>query len=230
MTILLPMSNIELLLFFSPVILVAVAALLMMRAVYGQSRLSAAPLSGYKAARQILDSAGLPDVPVRQTPGYLSDYYDMRRRVLRLSEEVYHGRDVRAIGIAAHEAGHAVQHSRRSWPLAIRVAAVTSASYGSTAGILLMLLGLMVDSWPLSGTGAALFASVLTLQFVNLIVELNANRHTARQLAELHLLDDRDLPMLRRVLNAAALTYIAGSLHAVLAPAYHLLHYLDKRR
>ena len=127
------MFNFELLLFLAPAILLGIVAQFMVRSAYSQTSQIAASSTGYAAARRMLDAAGLTNVEIEQIPGTLSDHYDPRHKVLRLSTDVFHGRSMAAVGIAAHEAGHALQDARNYVPLMIRNAAVPVASFGSGA-------------------------------------------------------------------------------------------------
>ena len=144
-----------------------------------------APLSGAAAARHILDSAGLTDVAIEEIPGQLSDHYDPRDKVLRLSPEVYQSRTLAAVGIAAHEAGHALQDALAYAPLVVRNAAVPVAGFGSNAGILLIILGAILHmNAVLIWLGIGLFAAVVVFQVVNLPVEFNASARAKAQLVE----------------------------------------------
>ena len=140
----------------------------------------AAPLSGAAAARHILDSAGLSGVQVEEVPGHLTDHYDPRDKVLHLSPEVYESRTLAAVGIAAHEAGHAIQDAHSYAPLVVRNAAVPVAGFGSNGGILLIILGAIMQAPPLIWLGIGLFATVVVFQLVNLPVEFNASARARR--------------------------------------------------
>ena len=131
--------------FVLPAFLLGLWAQLRIKMTYATAQQMAAPLSGAAAARHILDSAGLQDVGIEEIPGHLSDHYDPRDKVLRLSQEVYQSRTLAAVGIAAHEAGHAIQDARAYAPLVIRNAAVPVAGFGSNAGILLIILGAILQ-------------------------------------------------------------------------------------
>ena len=179
-------------------------------------------MSGAAAARRILDAAGLRDVGIEQIPGQLSDHYDPAHRVLRLSPAVYQGRSMAAVGIAAHEAGHALQHARNYAPLVIRNAAVPIASFGSNFSILLLVLGLVMGIGPLIIAGLALFGGVVFFQLVNLPVEYNASARAKEELVMQGIVHPQEMRSIDSVLGAAALTYVAGTLHAVMT----LLHYV----
>ena len=154
---------------------IALFAQLVMQTVYSRSSRVPAKMSGYAVARQVLDGSGLYDVEIEQVPGPLSNHFDVRRRVLQLSPDVYHGRHLMAAGIAAHEAGHAIQAARGFRLLAIREVAVPAAVFGSGAGILVAVVGLIVRFPPFMAVGILLFGGVLVVQLVNLPVELHAS-------------------------------------------------------
>jgi Zn-dependent membrane protease YugP len=218
----------ELLLWISPALLLAFIAQMWIRSAYARAQRRPAPLSGAAAARHILDSAGLQDVSIEIVPGHLSDHYDPRHRVLRLSQSVYHSRSLAAVGIAAHEAGHAIQHAHRYAPLVVRNLAVPAASFGSNASFILVLLGLFFSN-VLLWLGIGLFACVVFFQLVNLPVEFNASRRAKAQLAHLGVVASREeMGYVNRVLSAAALTYVAATLQAVLTLVYYIA--LARRR
>src|SRR5687768_11470283 len=133
-------AHFGLLLFTLPAIALGFIAQMMVSSAYARGREMAAKMSGFAAARRLLDAAGLSNVYIEQIPGQLSDHYDPREKVLRLSPDVYHGRSLAAVGIAAHEAGHAIQDAVGYMPLMIRNFAVPAANFGSNAGFLLMIL------------------------------------------------------------------------------------------
>lgn len=211
-------------LYVSPAILLALWAQFRVRSAYAAAQQVAAPLSGAAAARHILDSAGLEQVGIEMIPGQLTDHYDPRDRVLRLSEEVYQSRTMAAVGIAAHEAGHALQHALHYAPLAIRNAAVPVASLGSNAAFLLVFVGLVFQPLMiLAYAGIALFAGTVFFQLVNLPVEFNASSRAKAQLATLGVVDQQEMQYVSGVLNAAAWTYVAGTLQAIMILLYLLM-------
>jgi len=217
-------------LFIAPAVLLGLWAQIRIHAAYGRAQQLAAPLSGAAAARHILDSAGLNDVAVEQIPGHLSDHYDPRDKVLRLSDEVYHSRSLAAVGIAAHEAGHALQHAYSYAPLMVRNAAVPVAGFGSNVGILLIIIGAILNmNALLIWLGIALFASVVVFQLVNLPVEFNASSRARAQLVQLEIVSPQQLHYIDKVLNAAALTYVATTLQAFLTLLYYVLRFTGRR-
>jgi Zn-dependent membrane protease YugP len=217
------------LVFIAPALLLAIWAQYRVRATYAEASQVPAPLSGAAAARHVLDTAGLHEVGIEIAEGFLSDHYDPHDRVLRLSPEVYHERTMAAVGIAAHEAGHALQHAESYAPLLVRNAAVPAANFGSSLGILLLFVGLAMALQPVIWAGIALFAAVVFFQVVNLPVEFNASTRARHQLAALGIVDPQGMQYVSRVLNAAALTYVAATLQAILTLAYYILRASSRR-
>ena len=167
---------------------------------------------------------------IQQVPGHLSDHYDPRGKVLRLSNEVYGGHTLAAVGIAAHEAGHAIQDARSYAPLVVRNAAVPAAGFGSNIGMMLCLFGAIFSFGPLLLAGIALFSVVVFFQLVNLPVEFNASTRAKEQLLSLGIVPEQQMHFVRKVLNAAALTYVAATLQALLTLLYYVWEYLGDRR
>jgi Zn-dependent membrane protease YugP len=222
--------NLELLLFTAPAILLALVAQWMVSSAYSRGSQMPARMSGFAAARRILDAAGLSGVEIESVPGHLSDHYDPRAKVLRLSNDVYHGRSLASVGIAAHEAGHAIQDAVGYLPLVVRNFAVPAASFGSSAGLLLAFLGVAMNfSWLLLA-GIVLFSGVVFFQLVNLPVEFNASARAKSLLVDLGLVGPHEMGPVNSVLNAAALTYVAGTLQAVLTLVYYIFRYTSQRR
>ncbi len=212
-------------LWIAPAFLLGMWAQFRIRTTYAQAQQMGAPLSGAAAARHILDSAGLNDIGVEQIPGHLSDHYDPRAKVLRLSPEVYQNRTLASVGIAAHEAGHAIQHAHSYAPLVVRNAAVPVASFGSNASIGLLIIGMIMRQPPLIMLGIGLFAVVVVFQVINLPVEFNASARAKAQLVGLGIVDDQELTYVKKVLNAAALTYVAATLQAILTLLYYVTRF-----
>lgn len=208
--------------FLAPALLLAFVAQIMVRSAYATGNTVAARMSGYSAARQVLDAEGLYTVEIEQVPGHLSDHYDPQAKVLRLSPEVYHGQTASAVGIAAHEAGHAIQDAHNYAPLMIRNAAVPIAGFGSGFGLVLLMVGIGFGFTLLAWVGVALFAAVAFFQIVNLPVEFNASTRAKLALANLGIIDQQEMYYVKKVLNAAALTYVAATLQSVLTVLYYL--------
>ena len=185
---------------------------------YGRVR-SRSGLTGREAAEQILRSAGLYDVRIEHVSGNLTDHFDPRNRVLRLSDATYQSASVAAVGVAAHECGHAIQHSRGYAPLKIRSAIVPVANFGSAIAWPLILLGLLFNSrssYLLIQIGILAFSFAVLFQLVTLPVEFNASRRAVQILGESGMLLPDELSMTKKVLRAAALTYVAGAASAIL--------------
>ena len=184
---------------------------------YSRTR-SYSGLTGAEAARRILNSAGIYDVTVEHVRGNLTDHYDPRARVLRLSDSVYGSSSVAAIGVAAHECGHAIQDEESYAPLRIRSALVPVANFGTKAAIPIIILGLFFgSSYTLIQIGLLCFALGTLFQIVTLPVEFNASARAVRILGDSHMLMEEELQQTRKVLSAAALTYVAAALASVLS-------------
>ncbi len=178
--------------------------------------------TGRDIAQAILDQEGINDVAIEPVQGHLSDHYDPRHRVLRLSPDVYHGRSVAAAGVAAHEVGHAIQHARGYAPLALRNSVVPLANFGSSFSFILLIIG--IGLWrPLALIACALFTMVVVFQIVNLPVEFNASRRARKTLVTSGLVSQAEDREVGRVLNAAAMTYVAATITAILILLYHLM-------
>ena len=212
--------------FIAPAFLLGLWAQFRIRAAYNQAQQLAAPLSGAAAARHILDSAGLRNVQIEEIPGHLSDHYDPRQKVLRLSPEVYESRTLAAVGIAAHESGHAIQDAHAYAPLVVRNAAVPAAGIGTYASFPLIILGAILNMNPvLIWLGIGLFSAVVAFQLVNLPVEFDASARAKVQLVSLGIINDEELTYVSKVLNAAALTYVAATLSAILTLLYYVMRF-----
>jgi Zn-dependent membrane protease YugP len=176
-----------------------------------------AGLSGAETARRVLDGAGLRGVSVEAVPGELTDHYDPRAKVLRLSRGVYDAATISAVGIAAHEAGHAIQHEEGYTPLYTRNAILPVANVGSYAAWPLILLGFLLGAGGalFINIGLGLFAAVVAFQVVTLPVEFNASKRALAVIESGGYLDSAEADGARRVLKAAAMTYVAGAAVAV---------------
>lgn len=217
-------------LFIAPAVILGLWAQFKVRATYAQAQQEPASMTGAEAARFMLDSAGLTDVTIEQVPGELSDHYDPRHKVLRLSPGVYNRASMAAVGIAAHEAGHALQDAHNYAPLVIRNAAVPVAGFGSSFGIWMIVLGAIMQLQPLLLLGIGLFACVVFFQLVNLPVEFNASSRAKEQLVVAGIVHPREMDHVNRVLNAAAWTYVAATLQAILTLLYLLYRFGGQSR
>lgn len=171
--------------------------------------------NGAQVARMLLDSNGLYNVPVEVIPGKLTDHYDPTRRVMRLSQEVFYGNSVAAIGVAAHETGHAIQHSKHYAPLIIRNSIVPVANFGSSISWILFAAGLIFGLKGLVNIGILLFSAVVIFQIITLPVEFNASSRALKILDAKGILYSDELSMAKSVLSAAAMTYVAAALTAI---------------
>lgn len=163
-----------------------------------------------QVARMILDMNGLRNIPIQRIPGSLTDHYDPKSGVVRLSDSVYGSPSIAAIGVAAHEVGHAVQHATGYAPMRLRSAIVSVTNIGSTLSMPLILIGLVLNSSELAMTGVLLFSLVAVFQLVTLPVEFNASRRALQTLESRDILSAQELDGARKVLTAAALTYVAA--------------------
>lgn len=179
-------------------------------------------LSGGEAARRILDKAGLYDVQIVHSQGQLSDHYNPANRTLALSEDVLHGRSLAAVGVAAHEAGHALQHAAHYAPLHVRSALVPAVNLLSPIGFYIMAFGI-VFSKVMVGIGAILFGLMLIFQLVTLPVEFDASSRAKKLLVQHGVVAETEMRGVRAVLNAAALTYVAAVVTTTLTVLYFLL-------
>lgn len=179
-------------------------------------------MTGAQAAARLLQLNGITDVQIRQIGGTLTDYYDPKNKEICLSGDVYNATSVAAIGVACHEAGHACQHAQGYAPLKIRNAAIPATRIGSSLGIPLVLLG-MVFTWrPLIMVGIVLYALVALFQLLTLPVEFNASRRALQTIESNQFLTEQEYRGAKKVLTAAALTYVAA-LASALATLLRLL-------
>jgi Zn-dependent membrane protease YugP len=211
--------------FLAPAMLLAAWAQMRVRSAYAEGMQEPSRYTGAQAARTILDEAGLYDVPIEETPGQLSDHYDPSTRVVRLSSDVYHSSSLAAVGIAAHEVGHAIQHARHYAPLALRNFAVPAAIWAPNLSILMILGGAILTNPGLIWLGIVTFSAVVVFQLVNLPVEFDASRRAKQLLPELGLIDGHGSQIVANVLNAAAWTYVAATLQALLTLVYYAVRF-----
>lgn len=187
-------------------------------------------MSGAQAARRMLDASGLQAVPIEMVPGELSDHYDPRAKVVRLSPSVYNDRSMAAVGVACHEVGHALQDANAYAPLVIRNLAVPVANIGSGAGGMLLMLGVVFSMPMMLGLGIILFTGVVAFQLINLPVEFNASSRAKEQVVSLGIVSGNDsYNYISRVLNAAALTYVAATLQSVMTLIYYIMMFMGSQ-
>lgn len=176
-------------------------------------------LTGQMAARQILDANGLYNVSIEHISGELSDHYDPRANVVRLSDSTFNSTSVAAVGVAAHEVGHAIQYATGYSPMKLRSAVIPLTNIGSSLSYPLVILGLVLGNSyvgdMLINAGIFLFLAVVLFQFATLFVEFNASARAMKTLDSQHILEGNELSMSRKVLTAAALTYVAALFTAI---------------
>jgi Zn-dependent membrane protease YugP len=208
-----------------PALILSVYAQIKVKSTYAKfSKMSTyRGITGAQAAREILRSAGVHGVDIELTRGFLSDHYDPRSRVLRLSESVYSGDSIASVGVAAHEAGHAIQHAHGYAPLKLRSALVPISSLGSNLAWPLLIIGFIFMAQSLILAGIVFFSLAVLFQIVTLPVEFNASSRALQALPASGILSDTEVNGARKVLSAAALTYVAAATAAVLQLVYFLL-------
>lgn len=185
---------------------------------YSQLR-SMSGMNGAQVAQRVLQAAGIHDVQVRHVSGSLTDHYDPRTKTVNLSDPVYNATSVAALGVAAHECGHAIQHAKSYAPLSIRSALVPIANFGSMLAWPVILIGLFFNtrsSGLIIDIGILLFSAAVLFQLVTLPVEFDASRRALVMLRTQGILADDELKYTRRVLKSAALTYVASAAAAIL--------------
>lgn len=173
-------------------------------------------LTGAMAAERVLHNAGIYDVSIQRVSGHLTDHYDPRTKTLRLSDSTYGSNSVAAVCVAAHECGHAIQHQKNYGPLVLRSTLVPAANFGSTLAWPVFVAGLIFSLEPLLTIGIVLFSLAVIFQLVTLPVELNASSRALVMLNDGRILEEQELYAGKKVLRAAALTYVAGLVASVL--------------
>ena len=212
-----------------PAFALAMYAQFMVKSAFSKMSQVPARMSGATAARRMLDAEGLHSVGIELIPGQLSDHYDPRAKVLRLSHAVYNGQSMASVGVACHEAGHAIQDARGYAPLVLRNMAVPAANFGSSISMFLFLGGMIFAQPYLVWAGIIAFSAVVVFQLVNLPVEFNASSRARADLVGHGIISPQEERYVAKVLNAAALTYVAATLQSVLTLAYLLLRAAGNR-
>ncbi|NOX61119.1 MAG: zinc metallopeptidase [Chloroflexi bacterium] len=192
-------------------------------------------LTGAQAARVILDHYGLYDVRIEETQGMLSDHYDPRSKTLRLSPDVGRSPTIAAVGVAAHESGHALQHAKNYAPLQLRSALVPAVQFGSWLGPMLFMAGFFLQAFSGFGfqvalLGLILFAVTAVFAIITLPVEFDASRRAKKELVAVGILSPAEMEGVNKVLNAAALTYVAAAIAAIGQVLYYALLLFGRRR
>ena len=225
--------------YFDPTVLIVLPAIIL--AIYAQMKVKSAyragdrvstpyGMTGYDAARRILDQNGLYHVAIEQTPGELTDHYDPRANVIRLSANVYRSNTASAVGVAAHEAGHAVQYAQNYAPIKLRAAIIPACNFGSMISMPLFLIGLLLVIEPLMWFGVIAYSLTALFQLITLPVEFNASRRAMDILSDSGRFNDEQLRASRKVLSAAALTYVAALATSLLTILRLLLLIGGRRR
>jgi uncharacterized protein len=218
-----------------PCLLIGIWAQIKLSSAYGKySRVPVeSGMTGAQAAREILDQAGLTSVPVEEVPGHLTDHYDPTKRALFLSSDNFHGQTVAAVGVAAHESGHALQHQAAYGLFNVRMAIVPATQFSSQASFIILFLGLALRLpffLNLLWLAVALFAVTTLFQLVTLPVEYDASRRAKEQLFRLGLVHEQERAGVSKVLDAAALTYVAALVSSILTLLYYITLARGSRR
>ena len=187
-------------------------------------------LTGAQAAEEVLRAHGVYGVRITRVSGKLTDHYDPRTNTIRLSDAVYGSTSIASVGVAAHEAGHAVQYAQEYGPIKLRGAIIPVCNFSSQISILLIILGFVLYSRPLFAVGVVLFAVAAFFQVVTLPVEFNASRRAIQSLQDTHMLDDQELRGAKKVLGAAAMTYVAALLVSIAQLLRYILAFNSRRR
>jgi Zn-dependent membrane protease YugP len=212
------------LLFLGPAMLLALWAQVRVKSAYAEASQvpSRRGLTGAEAADAVLANAGVRGVEIEPVEGFMTDHYVPGKKLLRLSPEVYAGQSLAAMGIAAHESGHAIQDARRYPLLVLRNALVPAANFGSGVSWIIIMIGFLLASMMWIKIGIAAFSAVVLFQLVNLPVEFDASRRARLALVEGGLVSREEDLVVKRVLNAAALTYVAATLSSIMTLLYFL--------
>ncbi len=196
---------------------------------YSQVRTSNG-MTGADVARKVLDANNLSNVQIEQTKGTLSDHYDPRSRILRLSQSVYSVPSIASAGVAAHEAGHAIQHSEKYGPLALRSLMVPTVQLGSWLGPIVFMAGFLFQNENLALIGLLLFAATAVFSIITIPVEMDASKRAKEMLTRTGILNSGEMEGVNSVLNAAALTYVAGAVQVISTVLYYALLLFGGRR
>ncbi len=187
-------------------------------------------ITGAQAAYNVLSHYGIQNVKIECGHGKLSDHYDPRVNVIRLSPEVYSGASIASIGIACHEAGHAAQHAQNYMPIKIRNMILPVANFGSSAGVLIAVMGYFLGFGLLVDIGIILFAAVVVFQLVTLPIEFNASSRALKVIDDTGMLDNDERTGAKKVLSAAAMTYVASLLVSLMSLIRLILRTNNRRR
>ncbi len=217
------------LLLFGSIIVVLVAQIAVSSAYARYKRVkNSKGLTGFDVAKEILESNGMSDVYVTETQGNLSDHYDPRRKVVRLSSDIYHGTSIASVSVAAHEVGHAIQDKEGYLFMKIRSALIPAVNFASSAGYFAIMIGFIFGYLRLLWIGIILEVVILLFQVITLPVEINASRRGKKQLIKLKLIDSKEGSKCSKMLAAAALTYVASLLSSLFQIARLVLMARDR--
>ena len=218
-------------LYVGPAILLALWAQMKVKSAYAHaSKIPArSGLSGAETAQRILNVHGINNVAIEPADSFLGDHYDPKHKVLRLSPDVYHGRSLASVGIAAHEVGHAIQDATAYGPLAFRSGLVPMASIGSNMSVGLIIVGIIFGFTGLAVVGLALFGVVVLFQLVNLPVEFNASKRARQVLLANGMVTAEEDRVVGKVLSAAAMTYVAATITAIVTLLYYASRVAGRR-
>ena len=221
------MYSLEHFIFILPAVIMSLLATLYVQSTFSRysHQESVSGLPGSEAARRMLASQGVSDVRIEEVNGFLSDHYDPTTRTLRLSPDVYNSSSLSSIGVACHEAGHALQHAAGYAPLTLRTALVPLAQIGSYAPYVLLGLGMLLNSFALVKFGVILFGIAVAFSIVTLPVEWDASARAKRVMVTAGIVSHDEAAMAGKVLNAAFLTYVSAAVMALLNFLFFLLRY-----
>lgn len=208
-----------------PAILLAMWAQYKVKASFkkGSEVFTSTGYTGEQAARIILDNNGMDNVKIEKISGFLSDHYDPSKKVLRLSPDVYDKASLSAVGVAAHEAGHAIQDKKKYKLLCIRNAVVPLANFGSNIGLMLVVAGWSMQKMGIVYFGLILFSMIVLFQVVNLPVEFDASNRAKALLPEYGIINNNEKKVISNVLGAAAMTYVAATISSITTLLYYLI-------
>ncbi len=200
------------LIFIIPAVVISLIAQFKVKSTFAKYSKVEAPITGAEAARRVLTTHGVTNVTIEPVSGSLTDHFDPRSNVIRLSESVYNAHTVAAVGVAAHEAGHAVQYAESYAPIKLRNSLVPVVNFGSSISWIVLLLGIFLSIEPLLWVGIALFGLTTLFHLLTLPVEFNASRRAVETIEGQYMLGDDEAKGAKRVLSAAAMTYVAALL------------------
>lgn len=210
-------------------LLITIISQILVSASYSRfkKKLNNKDITGFDAARKILDKNDLKDVMILETKGNLTDHYDPTRKVIRLSTDIYHGSSIASVAVAAHECGHAIQDKENYKPMRIRSKIVPTVNLCTKLGYLAIVIG-AIFSYKLMEIGIILLLALLVFQLITLPVEFNASSKALKELKKLKLLDNEEIPNAKSMLSAAAFTYVAAMLSTLLEILRYVLIFTDR--